>query len=183
MTLPISNSNQSINVIGTSGCGKSTFSKALAEKLQLPYLEIDKIFWGPNWVIPHDDIFLKKLETELKINGWVLDGNYTRSTAVKWKNVQTVIWLDYSFVTVFTRIIKRSVRRTITNEELREGTGNRESFKRLFSKGSIVLWAVKTFYPNRAKYNSCMNNTGYSHIRFIRLSTPGEARRFLAQLI
>ncbi|HDY8086621.1 TPA: (d)CMP kinase, partial [Vibrio vulnificus] len=32
-----------INVIGTSGSGKSTFSRQLASKLKYPYLEMDAI--------------------------------------------------------------------------------------------------------------------------------------------
>ncbi len=38
-----------LNVVGTSGSGKSTFSKALAEKLAIEHIEMDQIFWGPNW--------------------------------------------------------------------------------------------------------------------------------------
>ena len=33
-----------INVVGTSGSGKSTFSKKLASKLNCPYIELDQIF-------------------------------------------------------------------------------------------------------------------------------------------
>ena len=74
------NLNQRINVIGTSGCGKTTFSKQLAQKMQLPYVEIDKIFWGPGWSMPADKVFFEKLETALSADAWVLDGNYTRTT-------------------------------------------------------------------------------------------------------
>ena len=38
-----------INVVGTSGSGKSTFSQVLANKLNYPYLEMDAMFWKPNW--------------------------------------------------------------------------------------------------------------------------------------
>lgn len=38
-----------INVIGTSGSGKSTFSRMLATTLGYPYIEMDAMFWQPNW--------------------------------------------------------------------------------------------------------------------------------------
>ena len=54
-----------VNVIGTSGTGKSTFSKKLAEKLEVPYLEMDRIFWLKNWEEPSNEVFFPKLEAEL----------------------------------------------------------------------------------------------------------------------
>jgi adenylate kinase family enzyme len=51
-----------VNVIGTSGCGKSTFSKRLAAILGVTYIEIDKIFWGPQWSSLPDEVFLKSLK-------------------------------------------------------------------------------------------------------------------------
>jgi len=82
---------QRINVIGTSGSGKSTFSKRFAAIIGAPYLEIDKMFWGPDWTFAPDDVFFKRMEKELRAEKWVLDGNYTRTTPIKWQNVQMVI--------------------------------------------------------------------------------------------
>jgi adenylate kinase family enzyme len=173
------NSLRRINVIGTSGCGKSTFSQKLASILNVPYLEIDKIFWGPAWSEPSDEIFFKKLETELGRECWILDGNYTRTVPVKWKNVQTVIWLDYSFMRVMGRAIKRALWRVVTGVEIWEGTGNRETLKMLFGRDSIVLWSLKTFHANRKKYNEVINDKNYAHIKFVRLSGPRQAQHFL----
>jgi len=171
---------QRINVIGTSGCGKSTFSKQLAGILKLPYLEIDKIFWGPGWSFTEDELFFKKLEIELGQPCWVLDGNYTRTTPVKWKNVQTVIWLDYSLSRVMMRIMKRTFSRAISGKELWEGTGNRETFRKMFSKHSMILWSWNTYHNNRVKYTAVMNNPEYAHIRFIKLSNPTGANKFIS---
>ncbi len=50
-----------INVIGTSGAGKSTFSKKLAQALNYPYIEMDKVFWESNWKWPTDEkLFLNE---------------------------------------------------------------------------------------------------------------------------
>jgi shikimate kinase len=32
-----------INIVGSSGCGKSTVGKLIAKKLGLPYIELDEI--------------------------------------------------------------------------------------------------------------------------------------------
>ena len=73
-----------INVVGTSGSGKSTISKKLAENLGVPYIELDALFWGPNWTTTPDDEFFESLEKQLTAtDGWVLDGNYSRTTPIK----------------------------------------------------------------------------------------------------
>tara|TARA_B100000029_G_scaffold512514_1_gene609361 strand:+ start:9644 stop:9868 length:225 start_codon:yes stop_codon:yes gene_type:complete len=72
-----------INVLGTSGSGKSTFSKNLAEQLNIPYVQLDELFWKPNWTESSDEEFFPKIEDALSPDEWVLDGNYIRSTPVK----------------------------------------------------------------------------------------------------
>ena len=73
-----------INVIRTRGSGKSTLARQLATSLRIPYLEMDQLFWKPNWEEPSDEEFLPKLEKALAAKAWVLDGNYSRTTALKW---------------------------------------------------------------------------------------------------
>jgi len=40
---------QRVLVIGISGAGKSTFSRALARKTGLPLVHLDKEYWQPGW--------------------------------------------------------------------------------------------------------------------------------------
>ncbi|MEQ1665953.1 MAG: AAA family ATPase, partial [Bdellovibrionales bacterium] len=157
-----------INVVGTSGSGKSTFSKRLSQILNISYVEMDKVFWGPNWYWPTDEDFFGKLQNELRQDSWILDGNYTRTIPIKWEKVDTVIWLDYPFLTTLFRSIRRAFLRSLTQEELWEDTGNRESFnKSFFSKDSIILWMIKTHNQVRKKYESYLVDPKFSHIKFI----------------
>jgi adenylate kinase family enzyme len=169
-----------VNVVGPSGSGKSTFARKLAAKVGLRYIELDALFWKPNWQEPSDDEFFPKLESALSENGWVLDGNYNRTTPIKWRTVNTVIWLDYSFLRALLQVTKRALGRSLTKRELWPGTGNRESFRRaLLNKDSIILWVINTHARVRHRYELAMTDPEYSHIKFIRLRSPREARRFL----
>jgi adenylate kinase family enzyme len=49
-----------INVIGTTGSGKTTFSKELSTALGIPYVQLDELFWKPNWVSPRMKSFCLK---------------------------------------------------------------------------------------------------------------------------
>jgi adenylate kinase family enzyme len=172
-----------INVIGTSGAGKSTFSKRLAEVLNYPYIEMDKIFWEPNWKWPSDEKFFSKLKSSLNQETWVLDGNYTRSVPIKWEQVDLIIWLDYSFPRTLIQAVKRAIIRSLTKEELWEGTENRESFTKSFlSKESIIWWTITTHKKNRLKYESYLMDPAFSHLKFIRLRSHAEAENFLKTL-
>lgn len=172
-----------INVVGTSGSGKSTLSRKLAHLLGIPYIEMDEIFWGPNWYWPSDEEFFQSLENALKGDRWVLDGNYTRTIPIKWESIDLVIWLDYSFLTTLWRSIKRAVMRSVTREELWTGTGNRETFKKIFlSKDSIVLRTITSHGRVRKNCEGYLSDPKFSHIHFIRLKSDLEMEVFLASL-
>ncbi|MEN3113325.1 hypothetical protein ACFONG_05900 [Uliginosibacterium paludis] len=171
-----------INVVGTSGSGKTHFSRRLATALGARCIELDQLFWKAGWTESGDAEFFPRIEAALADGPWVLDGNYTRSTPLKWRDASTVIWLDYSFLLTLGRAIRRALRRSLTREELWPGTGNRESFRQLFSRDSIVWWTIRTHGSTRRKYESCMMDPQYAAIRFVRLRHPREAEALLASL-
>jgi len=168
-----------INVIGTSGSGKTTFGRNLAESLSLPFLEMDAIFWGPDWTFPEDKELFSKLASALEGENWVLDGNYTRTIPIKWANIDIIIWLDFSFPRTLYQAVTRAFTRILTREELWPGTGNREMPGKLFSRDSIVLWTIKTFQRNRKKFTAYMESDEFKKIPFIQLKSPRQAKSFL----
>ena len=168
-----------INVVGTSGSGKSTFARRLAERAGLLYLELDFLYWKPGWIQPSDEEFFAKVREALADGGWVLDGNYTRTVPIKWENVDLIVWLDFSFGLTLFRALKRAAARAWSKEELWAGTGNRESLVRLFTRDSILWWTIKTHAKNRRRYESCLADPRFAHLRFVRLRSPTAAEEFL----
>lgn len=172
-----------INVVGTAGSGKSTFARTLAEIRGLPYVEMDRLYWRADWQNASDDELLAQVREETSRPQWVLDGNYTRTTPEKWRRVQLVIWLDMSFPRTLFRVTRRSLRRGWSRDELWPGTGNRESLVRSFlTRESIIWWTVTSFRRNRRKYHSAMAAPEWSHVTFLRLSSPREVAACLARL-
>ena len=128
-----------VNVIGTTSSGKTTFCRRLAQTLNATYIELDALLWEPNWTEASDEDLFTRVTEAVQAPRWVLDGNYSRTRPITWKNINTVIWLDYSFPRTLWRCISRSIHRAMIQQELWAGTGNRESFRRMFSQQSIVL--------------------------------------------
>lgn len=169
------------NVVGTSGCGKSAFSRRLAEHLQLPYVEMDRLFWKADWAEPTDTEFFSKLGTAIEPDSWVLDGNYTRTTPIKWPRTELVIWLDMPFHTTLTQVTWRSFKRALFAVELWPQTGNVETFKRSFlSRKSVIWWSVSHFASNRRKYERLMASNQYPELAFLRLSSRAQVEALFA---
>ncbi|WAU75965.1 shikimate kinase [Acinetobacter sp. TR3] len=173
-----------INVIGTTGSGKSTFARLLAQKQQLQYIEMDDLFWLDDWQEPTDEVFFEKLKNKMDRTpgGWVLDGNYTRTMSLKLVKIDTIVWLDYSFSRNFSHLIKRSLFNLISQRKLWENSNNRESLKLLFSKQSIFIWLIQQYPRNKTKYQMMMQDQKYQHIQFIHLTSPKQAAEFLQQI-
>ncbi len=170
-----------INIIGTSGSGKTTFGRQLAEILELPFLEMDAIFWGPDWEFPPDEVFFPRLKKVLDGDDWVLDGNYTRTLDFKWNRVQAVIWLNFSFPRTVYQAVIRAGSRLISQEELWPGTGNRENLQMLFSKESIIWWTVSSYQRHVKRNSAYMTADKYSQIKFHRIRSPRAAKKFLTK--
>ncbi|MCV6589748.1 MAG: (d)CMP kinase [Marinobacterium sp.] len=177
------NETGNICVIGTSGTGKSTISKQLADKLQLRHIEMDSLYWLPDWQEPAFPVFLAKLDAATQQDGWVMDGNYSRANTLKWARAQTVVWVDYSLPRILWQATQRAIRRIISRQELWPGSGNRESFRLTFmSKHSILLWSLKTFRSNRKRHQQWMHSEQCAHLQFVHLRSPRQVQAWLDTL-
>ena len=52
--------------------------------MNVQYIEMDELFWKPNWEESNNSEFFTKIEVAISNNGWVLDGNYSRASSLKW---------------------------------------------------------------------------------------------------
>src|SRR5258707_12396218 len=86
--------------------------------------------------------------------------------------------LDLPLSLVMWRLLRRTIRRAATREDL-WGTGNRESFMRtFFSRQSILLWALKTHRRNREKFAlECAFLAKEKQV--VRLKSTREVERFV----
>ena len=138
-------------VIGTSCVGKTTFARSLARVLGFPHVEMDALYWQPNWVSRPPEEFCALTAKALAQDCWVTDGNYGVVRDLVWSRATTVIWLNYVFPLVLWRALTRTVLRVLTREEL--FSGNRESLRiAFFSRESILWWVLTTFHRRRKQY-------------------------------
>ena len=176
------NCTSKILVIGTSGSGKTTLARKLSKILKIKDIELDALFWKENWVQSEPDEFREKIKNAIKNeNGYVIHGNYNKVKDLTWGNVDTIIWLDYSRLIVMVRVLKRTVSRIITQEEL--WSGNKETFRNSFLvKDAIVFWAWTTYKKRREQYSLMLKENPYKIREFIVLKKPKEAKALLKRI-
>ena len=84
-----------IVVVGPSGAGKSTFSRKLSSKLNISLYHLDNIFWNSDKTHITKEEFDKKLEEILSLDNYIIDGDYSRTYEARFKNSDTIIFLNY----------------------------------------------------------------------------------------
>ena len=103
---------QRVLVMGCSGSGKSTFGRALADKLRLPFVSIDQIYWQPGWREPKLEEFTARMTREAEKPAWVMDGNYMRdgAGALRRARADTILWFDLPRWVCMVSVVARSVK-------------------------------------------------------------------------
>jgi adenylate kinase family enzyme len=166
-----------INVKGTSGAGKTTFSVALARRLGVAHIELDALHHGPDWSEPSADVFCARVRAAMDSNpdGWVIDGNYERKLeSLVIDAADILVWLDLPLHTLLGRLWWRTSSRIRDNVEL--WNGNRESWRTaLWGREALFVWAVRSFFRHRREWPRGLG----SHPGFVRLRSPEDARRWL----
>lgn len=172
---------QRVSVVGVTGSGKTTFAAALAAKLQVPHIELDALHWEPNWIMADLEVFRSRVAGQVSADGWVVDGNYSKVRDLVWSRADTVVWLDYPFALTFARLLRRTLARTYSGQEL--WNGNRERLaEQFFSRESLLLWAIKSYPKQRATLPTLLTSQAYSHLDVLRFRTPRTAQHWLASL-
>jgi len=174
---------QRIVVVGATGCGKSTMAACVAEKLDLEYIELDALYWKPNWVDPTPGEFRDMVDSATRSPGWVLAGNYGIVRDIVWSRAQAIVWLDYPFFMILKRLLIRTWVRWRT-KELLWGT-NYEPFWvhfKLWSKDSLVNWLFQTYWRRKRTYPQFFAMPEYSHLTVVHFMKQEQADSWLQSL-
>lgn len=174
-----------IVVVGNTCAGKSTLGEALANALSVRFVDLDALFWKPNWQKPELAKFRAKVDEATREGGWVVAGNYTtQQQDISWPRADTVVWLDVPLPLVVTRVLTRSFGRW-RRRELLWGT-NQEKFlphlKVWDEEESLVAWAVRHHLPRRRYFEQAITDPQWAHLDFVRFTSNGAATKWVARL-
>jgi len=170
-----------VSVVGGSCSGKTTFARALARILDVPFVELDALNWEANWTMADVATFQQRIRDATAGDAWVVDGNYGGRGArdIVWPRADTVVWLDLPLLVTLVRMWHRTTGRIRRRERL--WGGNQETIRNtFFSRDSLFVWALTTHRRRRRNFKLLMARPDYAHVRFHRLRSAAEAERWLA---
>jgi adenylate kinase family enzyme len=170
-----------IAVFGVTGSGKTTTARELGRALGLPVIELDALFWQPNWVETPPEEFRAKVRAALDTapHGWVCDGNYrSRLKDLVLARADTVVWMHLPLRVTFWRVFWRTVSRVWSQEAL-WGT-NYESWRMtFFDRKSLLLWSI-THHKATARSTQAALAEMDEQARVYKLRSAREVRAFVA---
>lgn len=169
-----------IAIVGTSCAGKSTLARKLSRRLGTPHVELDELFWGPNWTARSAEQFLTSVDRATAGPAWIVDGNYSAARPLVLERATAVIWLNYPFSTLMRRAVSRTFWRLITRERI--FNGNREPLLGFLHSYWIPWWVLRTCGDRRREYAELLASPECGHLRVIEIRSAQQLTEMLAEL-
>jgi adenylate kinase family enzyme len=169
-----------IAIIGAAGSGKTTLGRALSKRLGLPLIELDALYWEPDWTPAFVMDFRERVEQTTAATAWIADGNYHTSRDIVWARAEALIWLDYGLWLSLGRVLRRTMQRVRTREEL--WNGNRENVwnqLRFWSNDSLIYWFFKTYWRRKREIPMLLKLDENKHLKLLHFKSPRELDEWL----
>ena len=121
----------------------------LAERLGVPFYELDALYHGPNWTPATHEELLARVEPIVATAAWVIDGTYRGLIGdIVPEPADLVVCLDLPMRVWLPRLVRRSARYVIRKQAL--WSGNRERWRdALHPTYSVVIYALRNYRGTR----------------------------------
>ncbi|KQR38185.1 AAA family ATPase [Microbacterium sp. Leaf159] len=166
-------------IAGVTGSGKTTLARRVAEMWDLRHVEIDGLFHGENWT-PRES-FIDDVRAFAAEDRWVTEWQYTSkgTDAILAPRAQLVIWLDYPYRVVRTRLLRRTIGRSILRTRMWNDNVEKPIW-RMFSgdpEENIIAWQTKTLHKWAERMPDVTGD--HPHLTIVRMRHPRETERWL----
>jgi len=145
---PLDSFGNRIVILGTTNSGKSTLADALARKLGVPAIHLDRFRHLPNtnWKPRNDAEFHALHDAAIEQPGWTMDGNYSVLLPQRFARATGVIVIDDHFLRRYVRYFNRTL---FQANRIGDLEGNRDSIK-----WNMVhwLWTTRNSAPRYREF-------------------------------
>lgn len=163
-----------IAIVGCSGSGKSTLARELGERLGLPVIHMDTLFWKPGWTESEPEAFESAVTDAASAENWIMEGGYIRASTARFTRADTVIWIEAPTWLCLWRAFARSVA-NFGRPRADLAPGCPERIDPAFYR---YIWNWNRLSRPRMAKALAEHAAG---ARLVRLRTGAEAARFLAE--
>jgi energy-coupling factor transporter ATP-binding protein EcfA2 len=172
-------------ILGRTGSGKTTLARELAEALGVPHIELDALYFGPDFSTVPLPVLRERTTAAIAGDRWVTDGNKSAVRDLVWPRADSVIWLDYPFLVSVWRLGKRALWRTsvLKAQAAQSQGGSAVLPKQLLAGANGVLTALRSHRGQRREYPRMFAEQENQHLTVVRLRTPRATRQWLARVL
>ncbi|MBT0568180.1 AAA family ATPase [Williamsia sp. CHRR-6] len=164
-----------IVVAGSSGSGKTTLCRVVAQRLELPFVEIDSLFHGPDWT-PRCD-FVDDVAAFIARPRWVFEYGYGSVRDAVAARASVIVWLDVPIWQSYGALLRRTLMRSARREVLWNGNIEPPLTSVLTDSEHILRYA----WRHRDKYRRLVPAAVQANpgVRLIHCRTRDDAYRWL----
>ncbi len=163
---------QRIHIIGTPGAGKTTLARRIAQQFELPFVELDALFWGAHWMPATTEVFRQRVMSCVRDAHWVVCGNHASVRDLVWVRADTVIWLDYPTLLSASRLMRRAL------FQIRDWLRGQRTTA--LGHDSLLLYALRANAERSTDFAAIFAQRDHAHLRVLRFRSPTEMEAWLA---
>jgi energy-coupling factor transporter ATP-binding protein EcfA2 len=169
-------------ILGGTGSGKTTLARELAAALQVPHVELDSLYFGPEFSTAPLPLLRERTSAAIAGDRWVTDGNKSAVRDLVWPRADTIVWLDYPLGLRLWRLAKRARGRTSVLRAEAAKTGSKKGLPgQLLAAARGVLTALRSHAGQRREYPRMFAEPANEHLAVVRLRSPRATRQWLAR--
>jgi hypothetical protein len=166
-------------VIGSSGSGKTTLGRWLGRTFDLPFTDLDDVYWRPGWGEAPTEEFRADVDRITGDARWVVVGNYAKARDLIWPRADTLVWLDLPLPLVLWRTTRRVIRQARSGEPV--CNGNRQHLGALvFGSDPLLGYTLRTHHRNRRHWPDALREPQHAHLHAVRLRSRREVAAWQA---
>ena len=166
-----------VAVIGASGAGKSTFCRQLSTIANVPYVEMDSLYWQPEWT--PNPAFIREVQRLTQRDTWITEWQYADARRIIADNADLFIYLNYPRWLVMCRVIRRTLHRRIFHTPVCNGNTEPPLSSIFTDPEHIVRWSWASYTKYAQRWQTLQ--VRYPEKSFLSFSSPRQARRWLSE--
>jgi adenylate kinase family enzyme len=98
-------------VTGPTGAGKTELARELGDRLGVPVVHLDTLFWGPGWVATPPEEWDALQRRELAAGPWIVEAQFDDMLPDWLHAADTVVFVDASPLRCLWRVTRRRLSR------------------------------------------------------------------------
>lgn len=144
---PLPGRPRRILIAGVSGSGKTTLAARIAAATDIPHIEIDGLYHGPDWT-PRSE-FVADVAAFTAKPSWVTEWQYSIPRPLLLERCDLMVWLDLPTPVTMAQVVRRTLRRRWRRQELWNGNLEPPLHTIMRDPEHIIRWAWRTRNKHR----------------------------------